>query len=219
MIPRKQQKPERPGAGARTTRARQACILTNSLNIMSDRAGDVDIIAKARRLQTANAMKFLIKHTLSLYAILLALWLGLSGQTSVLMLTLGLVSVTIIIYLSVRMDRIDREIYPAHMTILTLRFWLFLAREIVVANIDVIKRIFRPGKSISPQMLEVPLTQKTDVSRVIYANAITMTPGTVSVDLDKNTVTVHALSTEAADDLRSGRMASAMPVDYKERSL
>lgn len=219
MIPRKRQEPERPGAGARGTRTRQACILTNSLNIMSDRAEDVDIIARARRLQTVNAMKFLIKHTLGLYALLLALWLGLSGQTSALMLTLGLFSVTIIIYLSVRMDRIDKEIYPAHMTILTLRFWLFLAREIIVANIDVIKRIFRPGKSISPQMLEVPLTQETDVARVIYANAITMTPGTVSMHLDKKTITVHTLSAEAADDLRSGRMASAMPVDYEERPL
>ena len=95
-----------------------------------------------------------------------------------------------------------------------LRFWLFLAREIVVANIDVIKRIFKPGKNISPQLFELPLTLKSDVSRVIYANAITLTPGTVSANLDKKTVTVHTLSIEAAQDLSSGRMASAVPEDY-----
>lgn len=164
-------------------------------------------------------MKYTIKHIYTLGLLLIALWLGLSGQINVLMLSLGLVSTLIVLYLSLRMDAIDREIYPAHMTILTLRFWLFLASEIIVANIDVIKRIFRPGKSISPQMLKVPLTQQTDISRVLYANAITMTPGTVSVDLDKKTITVHALSAEAADDLRSGRMASAMPVDYEDSSL
>ena len=160
-------------------------------------------------------MKHQLKHILSLAAILFALWLGLSGQTSPLMLTLGLISTCIIVYLTHRMDVIDREIYPARLTILLFRFWLFLAREVVRANIDVIKRIFRPGsKNISPQLFELPLTKKTDLSRVIYANAITMTPGSVSVNLDMRTITVHTLSIESAEDLRSGRMADAVPEDW-----
>jgi len=123
----------------------------------------------------------------------------------------------VILYVTHRMDVIDKEIYPAHMTVLLLRFWLFLAREVIIANIDVIKRIFKPGKNISPQLFELPLTLKSDVSRVIYANAITLTPGTVSANLDKKTVTVHTLSIEAAEDLSSGRMASAVPEDYEEK--
>ena len=144
------------------------------------------------------------------------LWLGLSGQLSVLMISLGLASTTVIIAIAHRMDRIDHETYPTRMNFLLLRFWLFLAREIIVANIDVIKRIFRPGKNISPQLFELPLTLKSDVSRVIYANAITLTPGTVSANLDKRTVTVHTLSIEAAQDLSSGRMARAVPEDYED---
>ncbi len=161
-------------------------------------------------------MKYPVKHIISLGALLFALWLGLSGQLNTLMLSLGLVSTLLVVYLAHRMDIIDKEIYPAHMTVLLLRFWMFLAREVIVANIDVIKRIFRPGKNISPQLFELPLTQKSDLSRVIYANAITMTPGTVSVNLDKKTITVHTLSIEAADELRSGRMARAIPEDYKD---
>ena len=158
-------------------------------------------------------MKYPLKHIFSLGVLLFALWLGLSGQLSVLMLSLGLVSTIVIVYIAHRMDAIDQEIYPARMTILLLHFWMFLAREIIVANIDVIKRIFRPGKNISPQLFELPLTQTTDLSRVIYANAITMTPGTVSVNLDRKTITVHTLSIEAAEELRSGRMANAVPED------
>ncbi len=161
-------------------------------------------------------MKYPVKHTISLGVILFALWLGLSGQLNALMLSLGLVSTLMIVYLAHRMDIIDQEIYPAHMTILYLRFWLFLAREVVLANIDVIKRIFRPGKNISPQLFELPLTHKTDLSRVIYANAITMTPGTVSANLDKKTITVHTLTIEAAQDLSSGRMARSIPEDYED---
>jgi multicomponent Na+:H+ antiporter subunit E len=160
-------------------------------------------------------MKYPVKHTINLGILLFALWLGLSGQLNALMLSLGLVSTLVVVYLAHRMDLIDQEIYPAHMTLLLLRFWLFLAREVIIANIDVIKRIFRPGKNISPQLFELPLTLKSDVSRVIYANAITLTPGTVSANLDKKTVTVHTLSIEAAQDLSSGRMASAVPEEYE----
>ncbi len=161
-------------------------------------------------------MKYPVKHIISLGVLLFALWLGLSGQLNALMVSLGLASTIVIVAITHRMDTIDNETYPAHMNLLLLRFWLFLAREVIVANIDVIKRIFRPGKNISPQLFELPLTLKTDLSRVIYANAITMTPGTVSTNLDKKTVTVHALSIEAAQDLYSGRMANAVPEDYED---
>jgi multicomponent Na+:H+ antiporter subunit E len=160
-------------------------------------------------------MNYRVKHTISLGVLLFALWLGLSGQLNAMLVAVGLVSILVILYIAYRMDTIDREIYPAHMTVLLLRFWLFLAREIIIANIDVIRRIFRPGKNISPQLFELPLTLKSDVSRVIYANAITMTPGTVSANLDKKTITIHTLSIEAAEDLSSGRMASAVPEDYE----
>ena len=161
-------------------------------------------------------MHYPVKHTISLAALLFSLWLGLSGQLNILMLSLGLASTLFIVYIAHRMDVIDHEKYPAHMTALLLGFWLFLSREVIIANIDVLKRIFKPGKNISPQLFEVPLTHKTDLSRVIYANAITMTPGTVSVNINKKTITVHSLSVEAANDLRSGRMAKAIPEDYMD---
>ena len=157
-----------------------------------------------------------VKHTISLGVLLFMLWLALSGQLNILMLSLGLASTLVVVYITHRMDVIDREKYPAHMTILLLRFWFFLSREIIIANIDVLKRIFRPGKNISPQLFELPLTQKSVLSRVIYANSITMTPGTVSVNLNKETITVHSLSIEAAKDLCSGRMADAVPEDCED---
>ena len=161
-------------------------------------------------------MNYPAKHTISLGALLYALWLSLSGELSTLMLSLGLVSTLVIVFIAQRMDVHDKERFPAHMTVLMWRFWLFLAREVIMANIDVVKRIFRPGKNISPQLFELPLTQHADLSRVIYANAITLTPGTVSVSLNKDTITVHSLSRSAAKDLCSGRMASAVPEDYED---
>ena len=164
----------------------------------------------------SKIMNYPVKHTASLGALLFMLWLGLSGQLNLLMLSLGLASTLFVVYISHRMDVIDSELYPAHMTPLLVRFWAFLSREIIIANIDVVRRIFKPGKNISPQMIELPLTLKSDLSRVIYANAITLTPGAVCVKINKDSITVHTLSKEAAEDLRSGRMEKAVPEDYED---
>ena len=150
-------------------------------------------------------------HIISLAVLLFVFWLGLSGHFTPLLIGLGIASTLLAVHLAHRMDILDHETHPALLTLRLVRFWLFLAVEVVKANIDVIRRILRPGKSISPQLVTLPLPQKTDLARVIYANSITLTPGTVTLRLDKDTLLVHALSREAAEDLATGRMASAVP--------
>ena len=147
------------------------------------------------------------------YGVLLfVFWLLLSGHFEPLLLGLGLASVVLTIFLAKRMNVIDHESYPLHLSSRFPAFFGYILREIVNANIDVIKRIMKlSGKSISPQLVEIPVPQKTDLGRVIYANSITLTPGTVSVELTKDKVIVHALTREAADDLSRGSMAKAIP--------
>lgn len=146
------------------------------------------------------------------YAVILFLfWLTLSGHFELLLLDLGLASVLLAMFLAKRMNVIDQDSHPLHLSPRYPLFLMYLAKEVIVANIDVIKRILTPGKSsISPQLIKLPLNQKSDLARVIYANSITLTPGTVSVDLNPKDVTVHALSREAAEDLKTGKMAKAV---------
>jgi multicomponent Na+:H+ antiporter subunit E len=61
---------------------------------------------------------------------------------------------------------------------------------------------------IDPRMIEVDAPQSDDLGRVTYANAITLTPGTVSARMLPNgRILVHALTAVAAEDLESGAMA------------
>ena len=128
-----------------------------------------------------------------------------------LLIVLGIVSTLLSVYLSKRMDIIDHESYPVHLSLRLLRYYFFLGKEIILANIDVIKRIITPGRSISPQIFTIPASKKTDLSKVIYANSITLTPGTVTLDLTGDEIKVHALCKEGAEDLQSGKMAKAVP--------
>jgi len=148
----------------------------------------------------------------SFAVLLFILWILLSGHFTPLLLGLGVASVALTVYLASRMNVIDHESYPLQLSSKLPSFYLYIGREIVKANIDVIKRILKyDGKTISPQLVELPVTQKTDIGRVIYANAVTLTPGTVCIELENDKMLVHALSKEGADDLLSGDMAKQIP--------
>jgi multicomponent Na+:H+ antiporter subunit E len=159
-----------------------------------------------------------MKMVISYAAYLFVIWLLLSGHLEPLMLGLGLASVLLTVILIRRMNLIDHESYPLHLSTKIPAYLVFILREIVKANIDVIKRIltFRRS-SVSPQLFEVPVPLKTDLGRVIYANSITLTPGTVSVELTQEKILVHALTKEAADELASGEMANSIPDKVAER--
>ena len=148
-----------------------------------------------------EGMNYPVKHAISLTIVLSLLWLGLSGHFDALLLSLGFVSVLLIVAITLRIDAIDREIYPVHVPLKLLRFWLFLGVEVVKSNIDVLKRIFTPGKSISPQFFELPIRLKSNLSRVIYANAITLTPGTLTMEVtDDGIFYVHWLNVLDVDE-------------------
>ena len=143
------------------------------------------------------------------FAVLLFLfWIFLSGHLEPLLLGLGMASVALTVFLSRRMNVIDHESYPLHLSSKFPGFFVYIFREIVKANIDVITRILSWKKApISPQMIEIPQSQETDLGAVIYANSITLTPGTVTIKLSKDNLTVHALSKEAASELATGAMS------------
>ncbi len=145
-------------------------------------------------------------HVFSLAAVCYGLWLLLSGHYVPLLLTLGALSVAVVVLIALRMDVIDREGHPIHLTPKALLYWTWLFWEIVKSNVDVTRRILAPSLPISPTVVRVRASQKSALGRVIYANSITLTPGTVSMDIEAETITVHALTREGAEALRRGEM-------------
>ena len=135
-----------------------------------------------------------------------AVWLLWSGIYQPLLLILGAASCIFVVLICRLMGLLDEEGVPIHVLprLITYIPWLVLA--IVKSNIDVALRILNPRLPISPRMVRVKAGQKTDLGRVIYANSITLTPGTVTCAVDGDELIVHALTREAADDLMSGDM-------------
>ena len=130
-------------------------------------------------------------------AILFGFWLLRSGHYTPLLLSFGVGSSVLVVYLSMRMDVVDHEGVPLH---LGGRLWMYvpwLLKEILVANVAVAKIILSPNMKISPRMVVFHGTQETDLGRVLYANSITLTPGTITTGVEGQEFQIHALT--AAD--------------------
>jgi multicomponent Na+:H+ antiporter subunit E len=141
-------------------------------------------------------------------SLLLALfWLGLSGHYTALLLAFGALSAGLVVWLAWRMDMVDHESVPLHLSRRVLTFWPWLLVEIVKSNIDVVRRILDPRLPIERSVIRVPTGDMSPLRETIYANAITLTPGTVSLDVSNGEVIVHALSRTAAEEVRTGEMA------------
>ncbi len=139
--------------------------------------------------------------------VLFGLWMLFSGLFAPLLLALGAVSSVFVAWIAARMGLLAPEPGSAWLGPLRcLAYMPWLAWQVAKANGDVALRILVPSKGISPRVLRVPSSQASDLARTLYANSITLTPGTISIDVGKDEITVHALSRVGAADLASGEM-------------
>lgn len=145
-------------------------------------------------------------HAIGLTAVLAVFWLLFSGYFEPLLLGFGAASCTLVVAIAWRMDVADRESQPIHLGPRFFEYIPWLIIEIAKSNIDVARRILDPRLPISPTRVRVKASQRTALGQVIYANSITLTPGTVSMTVEDGWIDVHALTAEGAKALEAGEM-------------
>ena len=134
-----------------------------------------------------------VRSILSILA-LFALWLLLSGIYKPLIVWLGLVSSVVAVLAVRRMDAVDGHRLSVPLRPLKFSIYLlWLLKEIAFSNIAVTKLILSPKLRLNQHLFPVPNTQRSELAAAIYANSITLTPGTVSVEIDHDVFWVHAV--------------------------
>lgn len=147
-----------------------------------------------------------MKHALGLIASLTVFWLTLSGHYTPLLLGFGVASVALVVWLSGRMHIIDHEGQVAGLHPRILLYWLWLGGEILKSAWRVSRLIWGPMDRIQPALRRTANTHTDDLHSVIYANSITLTPGTLSVAVHEHEIEVHALEPATLDTLDAGTM-------------
>jgi multicomponent Na+:H+ antiporter subunit E len=133
-----------------------------------------------------------------LVAALCVFWILMSGFFAPFLLAAGLGSALFVAWLAHRMDLIDREGHPIHLTWSALTYWPWLIKEILKSAVDVARIILDPKLPVSPTVVRFKPRQKTTVGLVTHANSITLTPGTLSIEVGREEFMVHALTREGA---------------------
>jgi multicomponent Na+:H+ antiporter subunit E len=137
---------------------------------------------------------------------LVAAWLLWSGIYKPLLLGLGLVSCLLTIYVKHRMEYFETEVFALRFGRRLFGYWLWLAKEVIKSSLDVARIVLSPSLPISPQVVKVKASCSHPVDQVILANSITLTPGTLALDVYKGEIIVHALTEAGAEELRQGEM-------------
>lgn len=138
-----------------------------------------------------------------LLAVLMVAWLVWSGLYKPLLLVLGFLSCVLCVYLANRMGFFERLALVKVMARLP-GYWVWLLKEVIVSSWDVARTILHPKMPISPTVVEIDAGSDSEAVQVILANSITLSPGTVTLDMHKGKLKVHCLTRAGAEALLAG---------------
>ena len=145
-------------------------------------------------------------HAVGLFAVLFGTWVILSGHFTPFLLISGAVCAALTVAITLRMDLLDRRRDFLGRVWRLPFYWLWLAGQIILWALIVSRKVLAPRRDIDPVLERVPSSQRSDLGRVMYANSITLTPGTLSTDVREGEIEVHALTQAAMEDLKSDDM-------------
>jgi multicomponent Na+:H+ antiporter subunit E len=145
-------------------------------------------------------------HYIRLFLFLAAFWVLLSGHYVALILSLGVFSILIVMWLVRRMDKVEGEPTPLRIGVGLVQYLIWLMWQVVLANIDLARRIWDPALPIQPTWQRLDTRVSTPLEKTLYANSITLTPGTLTTDVEDDHFMIHCLTPEALAELKTGEM-------------
>lgn len=146
---------------------------------------------------------------------LFGLWVLLSGKFDVFHLSVGLLGAALIAWLNTESRHLDEPPFPLVRLVVYVP-WLFW--QIVKSNIHVAKLILHPDLPIAPKVIRYPTNLGNNHAVVLLGNSITLTPGTVTMEVNSSELVVHALDEGSSNDLTSGDLERKVAHVFHSRS-
>ena len=143
--------------------------------------------------------------------LLAAFWLVLSGEFDPLLLAFGAVSITVVCAMAWRADLYLHRDLTVPFALRLPWFFLWLGGQVFVSSLTVVRKVWSLRMDLRPVVRSTPAHDLPELSQVTYANAITLTPGTLSLDIGDKLIRVHSLDPAGVDKLRTGAMLNRVP--------
>jgi multicomponent Na+:H+ antiporter subunit E len=144
---------------------------------------------------------------ITVWALILSVfWLLLSGMYNPLLLSFGMASIVLVLFVLRRMETVDKKRQQVGTGLRLIRYIPWLIAQVLKSSIQVTKLIWGSPNKVSPTLAKINISNVPPNKRVLYANSITLTPGTLCVDLKDNELTIHALQESSITELEEGYM-------------
>lgn len=141
-----------------------------------------------------------------MYFVFLALWIIFNGNLTLEIFLFGVVIAALLYAFICKFMEfsIHKDILLWKKIFFMLRYLVILIVEIVKANVSAMKLLFSEKNEIEPVLVRFRTTLKTKTAKVVLANSITLTPGTITVSLEGDEFQVHCLDKTLAEGLSDG---------------
>ena len=146
------------------------------------------------------------RHPVAL-ALLFGLWMILSGKLDLFHLAMGLGAVLFVAWQESALVPLEGLEEPPLRPWRVPPYLLWIFGQMVLSSLYVARLTLHPRRHLNPRLVEFQVSQPSLLGRVILANSITLTPGTLTVDLQGDRLTVHTLSPKTTQDVLAGGMA------------
>ena len=119
-------------------------------------------------------------------------WIGLTGEFTPINFVIGFALGYLMLWLA---QRTEVSVSYFEKVPQIVRFLVFFSWEVVRSNLRILYEVLTPGHNMKPGIIAIPLDVKTDLEITAFANLITLTPGTLSLDIskDRSTLYIHAM--------------------------
>ncbi len=141
----------------------------------------------------------------SLLILLFGIWVLWSGIYKPLLFGLGLFSCFLSVWLAKRLGFFHHGI-PLRSLFRLPKLWVWLLLQVIKSSIDVARVVLSPSLPIQPKLVELTTDEHSETGKVILGNSITLSPGTVTIDVHEDRLLVHCLTKDSEADLRSGEL-------------
>lgn len=183
-------------------------------------------VTKPSVVQESRIVGNSLVHRILMAVLMFLFWLLLSGNLEVKFLIYGALTAIIVSWITYPLllvpnqDRTKQYFLFAIHPLKLFWYFLWLMWQLLLANIEVIRSTVRTDLTINPRVCRFRFVADNPMATVILANSITLTPGTVTMNVTEDGVfEVHALTDGSAEGLMDGSMqgevAWLMGEDYR----
>lgn len=141
-----------------------------------------------------------MKKFISTFLILWATWLLLAGFNINEIILGGIVSLILSIIISRNVDYSFDLLFPVKLIKFIIIYIPLFIYKLILANFDVAYRVLSPSLPIKPGFVKIPTNLKGNIGKLTLANSITLTPGTLSIDVDDKYVYIHWINVKGNDN-------------------